>query len=71
MTQAPKGRVIRSGKLGEWTFLDVSTRKYTHAMHLYPARMHPEIARRVIAKYARRKADVVFDPFMGGGGGAS
>jgi len=51
----------------EWTFLDVSTRNYTHAIHLYPARMHPEIAKRVIEKYARKKA-VVFDPFMGSGG---
>ncbi|MDI1495062.1 MAG: DNA methylase domain-containing protein [Cenarchaeum symbiont of Oopsacas minuta] len=51
----------------EWTFLDVSTRKYTHALHLYPARLHPEIARRIISKYAINKSDVVFDPFMGSG----
>ena len=51
----------------EWTFLDKSTRKYTHALHLYPARMHPEIARKVIAKYTK-KSDIVFDPFMGSGG---
>ena len=35
-----------------WTFLDKSTREYTHAMHLNPARMHPEIAKRLIKKYA-------------------
>ena len=52
----------------EWTFLDISTRKYTHALHLYPARLHPEIARRIISKYATNKSDVVFDPFMGSGG---
>lgn len=52
----------------EWTFLDVSTKKYTHGIHLYPARMHPEIAKRVIEKYAKNKTDVVFDPFMGSGG---
>lgn len=51
----------------EWTFLDVSTRNYTHAIHLYPARMHPEIAKRVIEKYATKKT-VAFDPFMGSGG---
>lgn len=51
----------------EWTFLDVSTRKYTHAIHLYPARLHPEIPKRIIAKYAKR-TDVVLDPFMGSGG---
>ncbi len=52
----------------EWTFLDKSTRQYTHALHLYPARMHPEIAKRIITKYAKNKTDVVFDPFMGSGG---
>ncbi len=51
----------------DWTFRDISTQKYTHGIHLYPARMHPEIARRVISKYAH-PSDVVFDPFMGSGG---
>ena len=52
----------------EWTFADVSTKKYTHALHLYPARMHPEIAKQVIEKYSKNKTDVVLDPFMGSGG---
>ena len=51
----------------EWTFLDFSTKRYTHALHLYPARMHPEIAKRIIEKYAKRR-DVVLDPFVGSGG---
>ncbi len=51
----------------EWTFLDISTKKYTHALHLYPARMHPEIAKRLIIKYAD-KNDVILDPFAGSGG---
>ena len=51
----------------EWTFLDASTKKYTHALHLYPARMHPEIPKRIIEKYAKDKKDVVLDPFMGSG----
>lgn len=51
----------------EWTFLDKSTREYTHAIHLYPARMHPEIAKRLIRRYAGEDT-VVFDPFMGSGG---
>ena len=29
--------------------------------------MHPEIARRIIQKYARNSTDVVLDPFMGSG----
>ena len=58
----------KSRQRGEWTFLDKSTRKYTHAIHLYPARMHPEIARKIISKYAKNRTDVVLDPFMGSGG---
>ncbi|MFN3655532.1 MAG: DNA methyltransferase [Candidatus Nitrosotenuis sp.] len=52
----------------DWTFLDISTHDYTHGFHLYPARMHPEIAKRLIAKYASDRKKVVFDPFMGSGG---
>ena len=52
----------------DWTFLDISTRDFTHGFHLYPARMHPEIAKRLIAKYASDTRKVVFDPFMGSGG---
>ena len=58
----------KSRQHGEWTFLDISTKKYTHALHLYPARMHPEIARKIIFKYAKDRSNVVLDPFMGSGG---
>lgn len=60
--------LINKSKSNMWTFRDKSTRKYTHAMHLYPARMHPEIARRLIMKYVQNKSDIVLDPFMGSGG---
>jgi len=30
--------------------------------------MHPEIAKRLIVKYAIKSSDIVFDPFMGSGG---
>jgi DNA modification methylase len=52
----------------DWTFLEFSTKQFTHGFHLYPARMHPEIAKRLIAKYAVDTKKVVFDPFMGSGG---
>ena len=68
MAQILDKSMSRSRQKLEWTFLDVSTRKYTHAIHLYPARMHPEIARKVISKYAKKKSDIVLDPFMGSGG---
>jgi len=52
----------------DWTFRDISTKEYTHGFHQYPARMHPEIAKRLIVKYAIKSSDIVFDPFMGSGG---
>jgi len=70
MAQTLNKDLIAKSKQGgaEWTFLDVSTKKYTHAIHLYPARMHPEIARKLISKYTGSRSDVVLDPFMGSGG---
>lgn len=52
----------------DWTFPKVSTKDFTHGFHTYPARMHPEIAKQLIAKYAADTKKVVFDPFMGSGG---
>ena len=51
----------------DWTFKEISTQQYSHGFHQYPARMHPEIARRIIQKYAADSADVVLDPFGGTG----
>jgi len=55
-------------KSEDWTFNDFSTHKFTHGFHIYPARMHPEISRRLISKYASDSKKVVLDPFMGSGG---
>ena len=52
----------------DWTFAKVSTKEHTHGFHTYPARMHPEIAKQLIEKYASDPKKVVFDPFMGSGG---
>lgn len=52
----------------DWTFREISTSQYTHGFHQYPARMHPEIAKRMIQKYASNASEVVIDPFMGSGG---
>jgi len=52
----------------DWTFREISTSQYTHGFHQYPARMHPEIAKRMIEKYALGSKTVIFDPFMGSGG---
>jgi hypothetical protein len=37
---------------------------FTHGFHAYPARMHPETARRVLEAFP---ADSVYDPFVGSG----
>lgn len=70
MSELVVGRAARQSPRfsDDWTFSDVSTRQYTHALHPYPARMHPEIPKRLIQKYIRRSTDVVLDPFAGSGG---
>tara|TARA_Y100000590_G_C15691717_1_gene1003655 strand:+ start:69 stop:1406 length:1338 start_codon:yes stop_codon:yes gene_type:complete len=52
----------------DWTFRELSTKQYSHGFHQYPARMHPEIASRIIEKFASDSKTVVLDPFMGSGG---
>jgi len=39
----------------------------THPFHAYPARLHPEIARRLLAALAPRPGARVLDPFCGSG----
>ena len=60
--------VMASTEIIDWTFRDYSTSQHTHGFHQYPARMHPEIAKRMIEKYAVGSKSVVLDPFMGSGG---
>src|SRR5579883_1975499 len=51
-----------------WTFRKHSNTRFTHGLHPYPARMHPEIARHIILDYAENKKTIVIDPFVGSGG---
>ena len=48
----------------DWTFRDISTKEYTHGSHLYPARMHPEIAKRLIEKYTIKSFDTDIVPHV-------
>lgn len=50
----------------DWTFADASTREYTHVYHDYPARMIPQVARKLINLYGTT-ANVLFDPYCGTG----
>ena len=51
----------------DWRFAGADTQYLTHGLHPYPARMIPQIARRLIERYSERK-DVILDPFCGSGG---
>jgi len=51
----------------DWDFVGADTQYLTHGLHPYPARMVPQIARKLLKMYAQ-KNDVVLDPFCGSGG---
>ncbi|UPM41659.1 hypothetical protein [Halocatena salina] len=55
----------------DWTFSGANTRRLTHGMHSYPARMIPQIPATVLAHFKRenviREGDTVYDPFSGSG----
>jgi len=50
----------------DWTFHRASTRDLTHCYHDYPARMIPQIARRLLEMFGR-KGGLLFDPYCGTG----
>ena len=54
-----------------WSFLRPfsieESHQYTHGLHIYPAKIVPQIARELIAKLSD-PLDVVLDPFCGSGG---
>lgn len=54
-------------KSEDWDFAKVDTQYMTHGLHPYPARMIPQIARRLIQRYSEEN-DIVLDPFCGSGG---
>ncbi len=49
-----------------WDFRGVSASYLVHGMHPYPARMHPHIARTLIARFGKSRSGIV-DPFCGSG----
>jgi site-specific DNA-methyltransferase (cytosine-N4-specific) len=49
-----------------WDFIGKDTNEYTHGLHLYPAKLHPYIARRLINHYGK-KGQYLLDPFCGSG----
>jgi hypothetical protein len=50
----------------DWTFAGENTTYMTHGLHPYPARMIPQVARRLIISYSK-EGDLIWDPFCGSG----
>lgn len=50
----------------DWEYADADTQYHVHGMHLYPARMIPQIANRLIRENSS-KGETVLDPFCGSG----
>lgn len=50
----------------DWDFKEVNTKYQTHGLLYYPARMIPQIARRLLLRYSA-PGDLVLDPFVGSG----
>ena len=58
---------MNPGEVEDWDFANADIHYMTHGLHPYPARMIPQIARRLIEKYSSI-GDTVLDPFCGSGG---
>jgi len=50
----------------DWTFANADTKVGLHGLHPYPARMIPQIARKLIERYSERGSNIL-DPFCGSG----
>lgn len=50
----------------DWDFAAEDTQGLTHGIHPYPARMIPQVARRLVERYSM-EGRLVFDPFCGSG----
>lgn len=66
-----KKKQVQTTLLGEkakedWSFSRARTSYLTHGLHEYPARMIPQIARRLIFRYSSEKGRIL-DPFCGSG----
>ena len=54
------------GRMGFWDFSEDDVNEFTHGIHLYPAKLNPHVARRLIKLY-RKNSNAVWDPFCGSG----
>lgn len=67
---APAGNIADLSDI-DWTFEGVDTKRFTHGLHPYPARMVPQIPETILSHYKQtgvvEKGDAVYDPFSGSG----
>ena len=66
MKSSPEINDFDENNWNNWDFAGADTKYLTHGIHPYPARMIPQIARRLIRKLSNI-GDTVFDPFCGSG----
>lgn len=61
------GHIKQINKLeDDWTFNGASTRDFTHCYHDYPARMIPQVVRKLLELFGQ-DAKILFDPYCGSG----
>jgi len=61
---------VRMPYAPEWSFEDKKTGEtqyLTHSYHRYPAKFIPQLVRKLIARYSKRKSDIIADLFAGCG----
>jgi len=66
-----KKKQVQTTLIGEnfeedWNFAKANTSYLTHGLHEYPARMIPQIAKRLIVTYSNERGNIL-DPFCGSG----
>jgi DNA modification methylase len=67
MEQTRVSEFTSDGNMSEdWTFKGADTNYMTHGLHPYPARMIPQVARKLVLRYSN-EGDIVWDPFCGSG----
>ena len=49
-----------------WDFAGLDINEFTHGIHLYPAKLNPHIAKRLIKQYGTDSTNL-WDPFCGSG----
>jgi site-specific DNA-methyltransferase (cytosine-N4-specific) len=58
--------VFNAESMSDWDFKGHDVNEFTHGIHLYPAKLNPRVARKLIKQYGK-KASNIWDPFCGSG----